>query len=290
VALSNLAARVVVAVVAIPAIIAAVYAGGAVFAIVLGVVAALAARELFEIAAQGGYTPLRRAGIAIAFLLPLAVHFFRAGRFAPPVIALGAMVIVALLIAALWRRPPDRHPLGAVATTLLGVCYTGLLLSFAYALRYHNYVVTARAGTALVLYPLVLTWISDTAGYFVGRALGRHKLMPSVSPGKTVEGAAGALAFTMLASWAYVRFALVPIASLGMRLWVALALGAAIGAAVQLGDLVESLLKREGGVKDSSHLLPGHGGVLDRIDGMLFALPVAYFLFTFPHVLLFVIR
>jgi phosphatidate cytidylyltransferase len=141
-----------------------------------------------------------------------------------------------------------------------------------------------------VLYPLVLTWISDTAGYFVGRALGRHKLMPSVSPGKTVEGAAGALAFTMLASWAYVRFALVPIASLGMRLWVALALGAAIGAAVQLGDLVESLLKREGGVKDSSHLLPGHGGVLDRIDGMLFALPVAYFLFTFPHVLLFVIR
>ncbi len=289
-ALSNLAARVVVAVIAIPAVIAVVYVGGLVFALVLSLVAALAARELYDIAAHGGYAPLKRTGMVLSFLLPLAVHLFRAGRFEPPDIALGAIVVLALMILALWRRAPDQHPLGAVAATLLGVCYTAVMLSFAYALRYHNYIVTARAGTTLVFYPLILTWISDTAGYFVGRAVGRQKLMPSVSPGKTVEGALGALAFTMLASWLYARYALVPFASIGMRPIVALALGGVIGAAVQLGDLVESLLKREGGVKDSSHLIPGHGGVLDRIDGMLFALPVAYFLFTFPHVLLFVIR
>lgn len=289
-ALSNLAARVIVAVIAIPLIIGAVYVGGALLALLLAVVAAVAAHELYGIATKGGYEPLARTGTALAFLLPLAVHFFRTGRFVPPEIALGAMVVLLLLALALWRRPPDRHPLGAVAVTLLGVCYTGVMLSFAYALRYHNYVVTARAGTALLFYPLVLTWISDTAGYFVGRALGKRKLIPTVSPGKTVAGAVGALAFCMLASWAYARWVLVPYANLGLRPAVALALGAVIGVAVQVGDLVESLIKREGGVKDSSHLLPGHGGMLDRIDSLLFALPVAYFLFTFPHVLLFVIR
>lgn len=289
-ALSNLSARVVVAVVAIPLVIGAVYVGGVLFAATLGVVSALAARELFGIAKAGGYSPFSRTGMALAFLLPIGVHYFRLGRFVPPEIALGAMAIVALFTLALFRRSTEQHPLGAVAVTLLGVLYTAGFLSFAYALRYHNYVFTAQAGSALVFYPFVLTWISDTAGYFVGRAFGRAKLMPSMSPGKTRAGAIGALAFCMLASWAYAQWVLVPYASLGLRLGVALTLGAIIGASVQIGDLVESLLKREGGVKDSSQLIPGHGGVLDRIDGMLFALPVAYFLFTFPHVLLFVNR
>jgi phosphatidate cytidylyltransferase len=261
-----------------------------ILALVLGIVSALAARELYGIAEHGGYTPLARTGTLMAFLLPLGVHYFREGRFVPPEIALGAVVIIALFALALFRRTAERHPLGAVAVTLLGVMYTAGFLSFAYALRYHNYIVTARAGSALVFYPFVLTWISDTAGFFVGRAFGRAKLMPSVSPGKTRAGALGALVFCMLASWAYAHWVLVPFASLGLRTGTALALGAAIGVSVQIGDLVESLLKREGGVKDSSHLIPGHGGVLDRIDGMLFALPVTYFLFTFPHVLLFVNR
>lgn len=289
-ALSNLAARVLVAVVAIPLVIGAVYVGGLLLALVLGVVSALAARELYGIAEHGGYTPLARTGTLLAFLLPLAVHFFHEGRFVPPEIALGAIVLIVLYAVALFRRGPEQHPLGAVAVTLLGVFYTAGFLAFAYALRYHNYVVTAEAGSALLFYPFVLTWISDTAGFFVGRAFGRTKLMPAVSPGKTQAGAIGALAFCMLASWAYAHWVLVPYANLGMRTATALVLGAAIGVSVQVGDLVESLLKREGGVKDSSHLIPGHGGVLDRIDGMLFALPVTYFLFTFPHVLLFVNR
>jgi len=290
VALSNLAARVLVAVVAIPLVIGAVWIGGIVFAVLLGVVSALAARELYSIAEHGGYTPLARTGTLLAFLLPIGVHYFRLGRFVPPEIALGTVIVIAMFTLALFRRSPEQHPLGAAAVTLLGVVYTAGFLTFAYALRYHNYIVTERAGSALVFYPFVLTWISDTAGYFVGRAFGRSKLMPSVSPGKTREGAIGALVFCMLASWAYAHWVLVPFASLDLPRNTALVLGAMIGASVQIGDLVESLLKREGGVKDSSHLIPGHGGVLDRIDGMLFALPVAYFLFTFPHVLVFVNR
>ncbi|HEV2181035.1 MAG TPA: phosphatidate cytidylyltransferase, partial [Gemmatimonadaceae bacterium] len=138
-----------------------------------------------------------------------------------------------------------------------------------------------------LFYPLVLTWISDTAGFFVGRSMGRHKLSPSVSPGKTVEGAVGALVVCAVASWCYAKWVLPsPNVLLAIRPMIAVALGVAISVAVQLGDLAESLIKREAGQKDSSHLIPGHGGVLDRIDGLLFALPVAYLAFTFPHVLL----
>ena len=138
----------------------------------------------------------------------------------------------------------------------------------------------ADNGTSLLMFALVLVWISDTAAYVVGRALGKRKLIPSVSPGKTVAGAVGAVITCAVASWMLVRFVLVPYAQLGLRPIHAVLFGIAISVATQLGDLAESLIKREAGVKDSSHIIPGHGGVLDRIDGMLFALPVAYWLLT----------
>ena len=137
---------------------------------------------------------------------------------------------------------------------------------------------------ALVLYPLILTWTSDTAAYFVGRALGKRKLIPSVSPGKTVAGAVGALIASIVVSWLYARFVLPHFARLSMLHWQAIWFGAVMSVAVQIGDLAESLIKRDARVKDSSHLIPGHGGVLDRIDSLLFAIPVAYLVFTFPHV------
>jgi phosphatidate cytidylyltransferase len=290
VALSNLAARVLFAVVAIPVVVGAVYAGGLFLALLLAVAAALAAAELFRMVRATGGAPFAVAGVVIAFLLPVAVAGYQLGRFNPPVLTLGAVVVLALLAAAIWLRGPHGHPLGAVATTLFGVLYTAGMLSFAYAIRYHNYVLGAPAGTALVVLPLAVAWGSDTAAYFVGRAIGRRKLSPAVSPGKTVEGAIGGLAAAMLVSWAYARFVLPRYAMLGMTPRNALLFGLIVGVAVQVGDLAESLIKREADVKDSSHLIPGHGGVLDRIDSLLFALPVAYFVFTFPHVLIPAIR
>ena len=163
----------------------------------------------------------------------------------------------------------------------VGAIYTGGMLSFGYLLRYHDYAVGAAAGTALVGLPLVLTWASDIGAYFVGRALGKRKLIPSVSPGKTVAGAVGALVVTALVSWLYVRFVLEPYAQLGLRPVWAVLFGLVVSVAAQVGDLAESLLKREGGVKDSSHLLPGHGGILDRFDSLLFVLPLAHLLLGF---------
>ena len=119
----------------------------------------------------------------------------------------------------------------------------------------------------------------------VGRALGKKKLIPSVSPGKTVAGALGALGTSVLLTWAIVRLVLRPAISVGMTPMGIVAFGLAISVAAQVGDLFESLLKRESGVKDSSQLLPGHGGVLDRMDSLLFVLPVAYLLLD--HILVY---
>lgn len=288
--MSNLAARVLFAVVAIPLVLAAAYAGGLVLALVLAIAGALGVWEYYRIARAAGHEPLVPIGLVIAALLPPAVHFYRVGRFAPPVLALPAVLVVIIFALSIWARGVEGRPIGATATTVFGVLYASGLLAFAYGLRYHTYAVGAVAGTSVLLYPLVLTWISDTAAYAVGRSLGRHKLIPSVSPGKTVEGAVGALVICAVASWAYARWVLAPLAMLGMHAGTALLFGCVVGVAVQLGDLAESLIKREGGVKDSSHLIPGHGGVLDRLDGMLFALPVAYLLLTYPHVLFPAIR
>jgi phosphatidate cytidylyltransferase len=242
------------------------------------------------LARAGPYEPLEVAGVPLAFVLPIGVFGYHIGRFNPPVLALGAVIIVALFTLAIVARGPDGHPIGAAAVTVFGILYCAGFLSFAYALRYHNYAVGREAGSALLFYPLVLTWISDTGAFFVGRTMGRHKLIPSVSPGKTVEGAVGALVVCAVASWCYAKWVLPGAAFLAIRPTVAILLGIAISVAVQLGDLAESLIKREAGQKDSSHMIPGHGGVLDRIDGLLFALPVAYLAFTFPHVLLPAIR
>lgn len=123
-----------------------------------------------------------------------------------------------------------------------------------------------------MLLVFVLTWTCDTAAYVVGRAIGRHRPWPALSPKKTVEGAVGGMLFTLLAaivgrSW------LAPELTLG----AAIVLGLVVGVLCPIGDLVESLFKRQAGVKDSSTLIPGHGGLLDRVDSMLFSAPATYY-------------
>ena len=277
-AVSNLAARVLFAVVAIPVVVAIIWAGGFALAALLAVAGALAAAEYFQLARAGSYEPMEVVGVPLAFVLPIGVFGYQIGHFTPPVLTLGAVIIAAVFALAIFARGPGGHPMGAAAVTVFGILYGAGFLSFAFGLRYHNYAVGRAAGSALLFYPLVLTWISDTAGFFVGRSMGRHKLIPSVSPGKTVEGAIGGLATSMLIAWLYTRFVLHPATSLDFR-WRpggVLLFGALISIAAQIGDLAESLLKREAGMKDSSALIPGTGGVLDRIDSLLFVMPVAY--------------
>jgi len=287
--MSELVRRVLFSVIAAPLAIWIVLAGGAPLAALLAIVSALGAWEFFRIARATGLTPFDDVGIAAAGIVPLLVHARYLGLYETPlsVMALGVLALFAL---AIWRRGVDGKPLGAVASTVLGVAYTGGMLSFGYAIRYHQYVIGdvplhiagrelhLAAGGILLLMPMVLTWCSDIGAYFVGRAFGKRKLIPSVSPGKTVAGAVGAVITTALVAWVYGRWVLRPATGLYFTTAAILLFGVLISVAAQIGDLVESLLKREAGVKDSSKLLPGHGGILDRFDSLLFVLPVSYLL------------
>jgi phosphatidate cytidylyltransferase len=295
---SELTKRVAVGVIGAPIAIAILMYGDWALAALLAVASALAAWELFRIAEHAGLMPMDQIGVALAGMIPLVVDAAHLGIYPPDAaigpLSLAVIVALCLLALAIWTRGVQGRPLGAVAVTAFGAAYTGGTLSYAFSIRYHEYAfapaalglgahsLTLPSGGLLLLLPVLLTWASDIGAYAVGRTIGKHKLIPSVSPGKTIEGSIGGLVASMLVAWLYMRYVLHPASHLDFR-WApigVLAFGAVVSVAAQLGDLVESLLKREAGVKDSSHIIPGHGGVLDRLDSLLFVLPVAYVLIT----------
>ncbi len=275
--MTELTKRTLFAVGAIPVVVGAVWFGGAALAALLSVAAALSAWEYGRLAEAAGQRPMTAWLIVLAALVPLAVHAVHLGLWIPPLTVI-ALLPPVLLTVAMWTRGATGRPLEATATTLFGAWYTGGMLSFAYALRYHRFAIGALAGTLLLLLPLVLTWINDSGAFFFGKRFGRRKLMPSVSPGKTIAGAVGAVATCLVGTWAYSAFLLGPYANLGLSWTGIIIFGTAISAAAQVGDLAESLLKRQAGVKDSSALIPGHGGVLDRLDSLFFTIPLGYVL------------
>ena len=286
--MSELSKRVIVSLAGVPVVLFAAYFGGAALSALLGILAAVGTWELYRIATVAGVRPLA-VGVALSAAVPLLVqaHF---QRILSVPLSVGAVIVVALLGAALWVRGVEGRPLLAVAVTVFGVLYVGGMLSFGYGLREHRFTVGDAAGATLVGFPVLLTWASDTGAYFVGRAIGRRKLMPSISPGKTIEGSLGGLVTTVLVAWLYATFVLVPVASLALTAAGVVVIGVAVSVAAQVGDLAESMIKREAGVKDSSGFLPGHGGVLDRVDSLLFVLPVAYLLLDRFGLLLPVVR
>jgi phosphatidate cytidylyltransferase len=272
--------RVAFAAVAIPAVAALAWVGGWPFAALLGVAGVLGSREVFGFARAQGIEPLTPLGYAGAALIPLAVAW---PLLAPSRAAflvregtLPAAWVLAVFVAVLARRGPSGRPLAAIAVTVLGPLYASWLLSFALVLRHPVPGVPVNdtaAGMTLLFFPLAGTWLGDTAAMFAGKAIGGPKLAPVVSPGKTWAGAVAGFVTTLAASVIYAAVVF-PRVGLGVGVHEVLLLGAAVSAAGQVGDAAESVLKREAGVKDSSALIPGHGGVLDRLDALYFVLPV----------------
>jgi len=239
-----------------------IFAPSWLFAVAVAVLAVLTIREYFDLAAKQNLEPQRYTGYALAALCAALPGF---PNWIPnPVPIEAAMVVLTLTIAMYSRSLVAVGP--SAASTVFGVLYVALPFSLWVRLR------LMPGGVALALYAMVIIWISDTAAYFGGRLLGRHKMAPRISPGKTWEGAIFSIVGAMLFGYFYLRYALPDI-----PLSTSLIMAVTVNIAGQLGDLAESAMKRGGGVKDSGTLLPGHGGALDRVDALLFAIPVLWY-------------
>lgn len=220
-------------------------------------------REFSDLIVRHG---IRKPG-ALGLLAGLLILFL-------PAYALIGLTLISLLAFAVALRLNNlRDVLPQVACSLLGAFYTFAPWHYAVELR--------RTSVHLLFFALSLNWAGDSVAYYVGRAVGRHKLAPVVSPNKSWEGAVASVVGSVILGLFYFGYFVPTIAP-----WKIAAIAALSNIAGQLGDLAESAIKRGAEVKDSGSLLPGHGGMLDRVDSSLFALPVAYVLMTAWHLII----
>lgn len=274
-----LAQRVASALVLLPLVIVLVWwSRWTVVAAVLAL-AALGLIELYGAFARGGYRPRTALGIGVALALALAVAFGQVGSFA----LLPLVVTLAVMISLVAELPQHDQPsaLPSWALTLAGAFYLGWLPSHFILLRDLSTPLRAAPlgllhmdpGAAWVYTVLAITWLQDTLAYFVGRSWGRHRMAPALSPKKTWEGAIGGLVASVVTGALCVALLGLPISIVAGA-----ALGLVGGVVGPLGDLAESLIKRQVGLKDAGHLIPGHGGLLDRADSLLFTGPALFYL------------
>jgi phosphatidate cytidylyltransferase len=263
--MSELVKRVLSTIVLVPVFLWIVVGGPAwLFALMIVAVAMLANWEFTRMFQRAGVPVLREAGLLWGGLVTLA--FVRPDRAGAAL----AVVVLGLLAASLDKGGAGPERWQRVAVTLLGVCYVNWLLGHAIPLR------ALPDGVHWILLLVWVTWIGETTAYAVGSLAGRHKLAPGISPGKTVEGAVAQLVASLLAALAAIGW-IFP----GLQLRDAVAVGILLGVLGQVGDLVESALKRSVGTKDAGSVIPGHGGILDRIDGLLFNVPALFYYVTY---------
>ncbi len=282
--MSELTKRVAVAAVGIPAVLALLYVGGWILALPLAAFAALGAIEVYRFGAATGIEPFTWLGASGAAALVLAAAW-RPGfqDFAPW--ALGVLGVTTALALAMttFRRGPTNRPLPAAALTVFGALYAGLSLSVIPLLHalpgtrgWSAEAADPWAGLLVLALPLAATWVGDASAYFAGTAWGRRKLAPTISPNKSWVGFWGDVVGAGAAAGAWHVVAGPRLPGFEPGILACIGVGAALGVGAVFGDLAESVMKREAGVKDSGTFFPGHGGVLDRLDALIVTLPLTY--------------
>ncbi len=253
-----MADRFAVALLGVPLVVVPLLLGGFWFAALVVVIALAGGFELYSLLRKAGYMPLRELGLLWLTLLVL-------DRWQSELLPLSTIIaggLVVFLIFALFTRD---NPIGSWMSTTLGALYIGLTLGQAVSLR------LLPNGLWWLLFAIFVTWSNDSFAYLVGSSAGRHRLGARMSPSKTWEGTlagwVGAVLMALLFVW---------LTPLTMPLWFAALLGVVSGVLALLGDLSISMFKRQAGVKNSGNLLRGHGGVLDRLDSLLFVMPFVY--------------
>jgi len=263
----NLAFRLATAVVALPLLAAAFFLGPPWLGVAIVALALLAGLfEFFGLLRARGVRPMRRTGLLLA--AAMFVDVAAPGWHGIPVWPLAGLMLLTVTLKP-GRALEESVP--AAALTLLGAVYLGALGGTVAALQL---LPPAGSGAWRILLLLGIIMAADTCAFFVGHALGRHRLAPALSPGKTVEGALAGIVGGVLGALAVRHFGLPAVPLLD-----ALLLGGVVAGLGIVGDLDESLLKRWAGVKDSGSLFPGHGGALDRLDSLLFGAPILYYYF-----------
>jgi phosphatidate cytidylyltransferase len=286
--------RVATAVVLIPlALLLVMKAPLYVLAIVAGAVALLAIAEFLKLATHYAVQPLGPATytfVALFFVFVIVASTNRTPLVETTAmlygIALAAALAPFVFLTAAMRRATLTSGYPAAAASAFAFVYIAIPMALLVAIRQQP------AGAIWTIYTLLAVWAGDIFAYFVGKSLGRHRMSPSISPKKTWEGAVASVLASVIVGTLWIQHApgissaLLRVGLMDRRdgmfgleqppLWPIILLSAVVNVAAQLGDLVESLIKRGAGVKDSGTILPGHGGMLDRIDAMLFAVPVVW--------------
>lgn len=251
--------RTLSALIGAPLLLGLTYLGGTYMAFLVAVLTLLALREFLEIGEHMGMRAWHILTTTAAALWLLSI-FIGGKTWMLPAVVLWLLVGLGRLALTY-----PKTSLAEANFNLLSVFYTVVLLSHLYLLRQLPH------GLHWTILTFSLVWATDTGAYLIGRALGRHLLAPQVSPKKTIEGSVGGLVFSIGVALAFWYWS-------GSAPWVIyLGLAIIVGMSAQIGDLFESALKRSAGVKDSGRLIPGHGGILDRFDSFVFALPLVYY-------------
>jgi phosphatidate cytidylyltransferase len=268
--------RVITGVVGVPLVVFAIWFGNPWpwFALLIALAALAGTYEFYQLANFDRREPLLYLGLLWALALVLSPQY--AGSNALPII-----ITPIILISLIWLlfRPASEMAFQNWAWTIVGALYVGWMLSYWLSLR------SLADGRNWVYLAMLTTFANDTGAYFIGRAWGKHKMAPTISPAKTWEGAAGGLASAIPAA---VVIAIV-LRQISLKLgptfafeyWQIVLAGFLVSLFAQLGDLVESLLKRNMGVKEAGNLLPGHGGILDRFDSLIFVGVIVYYYVIF---------
>lgn len=265
----NLLQRCLIASVGIPAIYLIIRFGSWYLLLLVAVQAGLAAREFYSMARRKGLKPLAGLGIFLAAALPFSAFLALTIQSSIWISSSVSLALIAVAVAALIESQEVEGAIVRISVTAFGILYFGGLFSTQLLLRLDP-AYPDMVGVNWLFLTYLVTWTVDTGSYASGRLFGRRKLNPALSPGKTYEGAIGGMLLVIAASY------FLGAVWMGLFGWIqALAYGLLIGIAAPAGDLVVSIFKRDSGVKDSSRLIPGHGGILDRFDSLLFTVPVS---------------
>jgi len=259
--------RVITGAVGVPLVILATWFGDPWpwFTLLIASAALAGTYEFYHIANFDRREPLLYLGLLFSLALVLSPHYW-----SPDVLPIVVTTTILISLTYLLYCPSREKAFHKWAWTIVGALYVGWMLSYWLSLR------GLEDGRSWVYLAILTTFANDTGAFFIGRATGKHKLAPTISEGKTREGAIGGLICAILGA-VIIATVLNLISPFDFRYWQIILIGFIIGLFAQLGDLVESLLKRNVGVKESGNLLPGHGGILDRFDSLIFVGAVVYY-------------